>query len=165
MITIDVLKKIRLFHDVDSEMLKLIQPMLKEKKFVKGEHIIQEDTFGDEMYLLCNGSVIVTKELVKGIEGVVSREKVLATLKADYYPTFGENGLLGHGARTANVIAQTDCVICIWTKNDFTAFAEENRDVAYQIMLNIARILSERLHETDNNLVKLATAFYIAVQR
>lgn len=165
MISIEVLGKMRLFHDVPADKLALIQPKLIECKFAKGDYIIREDTFGDQMYLLYSGNVIVTKELVKGIEGVQSKEKILATLKADYYLTFGENGLLGHGARTANVIAQSDCVLYTLSKNDFMDFATTNLQAAYQIMLNIARILSERLHTTDNDLVKLATAFYIAVQR
>ena len=165
MITIENLSKTRLFHDVPPEKLEIIRPKLIEQRFQQGQYIIRENTVGDLMFLLCKGTVIVTKELVKGIEGVSSREKVIATLKADYIPTLGENGLLGHGFRTANVIAQTDCVLYTLSNADYCEFAAANIEAAYQIMRNIARIYSERLHETDNNLVKLATAFYIAVQR
>lgn len=165
MIDAKVLSQIKLFQDVPADKLALIEPLLMRCNYSKGDYIIREDTFGDEMYLLCEGTVIVSKELVKGVADMQSKEKVLATLKADYYPTFGENGLLGHGARTANVIAQTDCVLCVLSKADFYSFASQNLEAAYTIMLNIARILSARLHDTDNNLVKLATAFYIAVQR
>ena len=139
--------------------------MLVEQRYEKGAYIIEEDTFGDQMYLLCEGTVIVTKELVKGIDCGASKEKVLATLRSKIFPTFGENGLLGHGARTANVIAQTDCIIYTLTNHEYSSFARNHIEAAYQIMTNIAKILSDRLHDTDNNLVKLATAFYIAVQR
>jgi hypothetical protein len=47
---------------------------------------------------------------------------------------------------------------------EFDRFAEENTKAAYHIMKNIAEVLSQRLNTTDENLVKLATALYIAVQ-
>ncbi len=165
MITVETLQKIRLFHGVPEEHLLAIKDMLKSQTFVKGDTIIRENTINDEMFILTEGKVIVTKELIKIADAVESREKVLATLDAAIYPTFGENGLLGDAPRTANVIANSDCTIYILNKADFERFATQYLPSAYLIMINIASTLSQRLHDTDINLVKLATAFYIAVQR
>jgi CRP-like cAMP-binding protein len=165
MINLELLRKIRLFQGLETEQLKAISPLLKKEFVPKGHYLVQENTFGEILYILCDGTVKVTKELIKGIDDVGIKEKVLATLTSDILPTFGESGLLVHVVRTANVIAHTDCTVCTLSKSDFNDFAEKNSPAGYLIMKNIACILSERLYETDDNLVKLATAFYIAVQR
>ncbi|PKN79775.1 MAG: cyclic nucleotide-binding domain-containing protein [Candidatus Cloacimonetes bacterium HGW-Cloacimonetes-1] len=165
MITVETLEKIRLFNGVPEEHLVAIKDMLRSQTFAKGDTIILENTNSDEMFILTEGKVIVTKELIKIAETVESREKVLATLSSDIFPTFGENGLLGSAPRTANVIANSDCTIYILNKTDYERFADQYLSSAYKIMINIASTLSQRLHDTDINLVKLATAFYIAVQR
>ncbi len=165
MIELDLLPKIRLFQGLDKEQLKAIRSLLKKDFVPKGQYLVKENTYGETLYILCEGKVKVTKELIKGIDNAGVKEKVLATLSSDLLPTFGESGLLVHVVRTANVIAHTDCTVCTLSKEDFNDFAEKNYAAGYLIMKNIACILSERLYETDDNLVKLATAFYISVQR
>jgi CRP-like cAMP-binding protein len=47
--------------------------------------------------------------------------KGFSKLEGDSFPTFGENGVLGNGPRTANIIATTDCELYTLTKTDFEA--------------------------------------------
>lgn len=165
MIDEKTLKRIRLFHELSELELKALLPRLKPASYTKGACILREESFGDQIFILVKGRVRVSKDLVKGFdEDVASTEKVLATLKADSLPTFGENGILGKAARNANVTAAEDCLLYTLNKADFDAFAQEHARAAYHIMHNLAQILSERLNATDENLVKLATALYIAVQ-
>ena len=165
MIDIKTLKKVRIFTGLDDVQLRLLPPILKLCQFKKGEYILRDDTSGDTFFLLVEGKVRVTKELVKGIGESSNGEKVLASLDAELLPTFGENGILGHAPRTANVIAFSDCDLYSLSKADFDTIAEVDCSVAYHITMNIAQVLSDRLKSTDDNLVKLATALYIAVQR
>jgi len=165
MIDIALLQKVRIFSGLYPQQMQLLQSILKEARFPKGDYILKEDSLGDTIYLLTEGKVKVTKELVKGIDENKSGDKVLASLEASLLPTFGENGILGHAPRTANVIAATDCLLYYITKQDFDLLATKDVNAAYQITLNIAQVLSDRLHSTDENLVKLATALYIAVQQ
>lgn len=166
MLELDVLKRISLFNGLNEAQLRSLQPYLKRAMFAKPSYILRENTVGDQIFILVEGTVIVTKDLVKGFEeDQASTEKVLVTLKGEVLPTFGENGILGHAPRTANVIAQTDCVLYTLSKTDFEHYASSNIQAAYIVMLNTARVLSQRLSTTDENLVKLATALYIAVQQ
>ena len=165
MIELETLAKIPLFYDVNSESLAYLQPRFKQLLVNKGTVIIKENTEGDQIYILVKGIVQVTKDLVKGFdEDQLLTEKVLAKLSADSLPTFGENGVLGNGTRMANIIALSDCELYTLSKADFDNFAEYNYQAGYIVMKNIARKLSESLKDTDENLVKLATALYIAVQ-
>ena len=165
MIDVELLKKVPLFHGLNEAQLRILQPHLKESSFAMGECIVREHTTGDLMYMLVNGTAVVTKDLVMGFDDDrASTEKVLSTLISDNLPTFGENGILGHAPRTANVIAQTPCTLYTLSKTDFESFAAQDYHAGYLVMLNIARVISMRLSATDTNVVKLATALYIAAQ-
>ncbi len=166
MIDLNILQKVPLFKGLSQQHLESLQPLLQPLKVSKGHYVLKENTFGDQIYLLVEGCVIVTKDLVRGFEeDHASTEKVLATLCGDLLPTFGENGVLGHAARTANIIAQKDSLLYTLSKAEFDSFAADNHLAAYIVMTNIAKKLSENLQATDANLVKLATALYIAVQQ
>lgn len=164
-ISLDILQKIRLFHGLQIYQLELISHLMQPLTIPQGEYIIREQTTGDKIYMLMQGTVRVTKELVKGIDDQDAGEKQLATLDCAYCPTFGENGLLGKNIRSANVIASTECQLYTLAQADFEVFAKEHPAIAYLIMKNIASVLSERLINTDDNVVKLATALFIAVSR
>lgn len=166
MLKLETLSKVPLFSGLNEAQLGFLQPLFRSLKVSKGHYILKENTFGDQFYLLVEGCVQVTKDLVKGFdEDQASTEKVLATLCSDALPTFGENGVLGQGARIANIIAQKDCLLYTLSKADFDSFAKANYQGAYIVMKNIAMKISETLKSTDDNLVKLATALYIAVQQ
>ncbi len=161
----DDLRKIRIFHNLTDTQIEQVRLLLEPLNITKGEYIIHEQTTGNHIFVLMQGTVKVTKELIKGIDTQEAGDKMLATLTADCCPTFGENGLLGENLRSANVIAVTDCELYTLSQKDFNQFAIKNPDIAFKIMTNIASVLSERLISTDENLVKLATALYIAVSR
>lgn len=166
MIDVTILKRIPLFAGLEVYQLETLRGYLRREEYQKGNYILREQTTGDLMYLLVDGEAVVTKDLVMGFEqDQASTEKVLHTLKSDKLPTFGENGILGHAPRNANVIAQSDCVVYTLSKTDFDDFAVSDYKGAYFLMLNIARVISMRLNLTDVNVVKLATALYIAAQK
>jgi CRP-like cAMP-binding protein len=163
--TFDDIRKIRLFNDLTDKQIELVSLLLESVTVAKGQYIIKEQTLGDQMFILMQGTVRVTKELVKGIEDQEAGEKTLATLTSECCPTFGETGLLGENIRSANVIAVTDCQLYTLCQKDFEDFATQNPELAFKIMRNIASVLSDRLISTDENLVKLATALFISVSR
>lgn len=165
MIDLEILAKVPLLKELSSEHLSLLQPLFKQLNVKQGTYVLRENTSGDQFYLLTKGTIQVTKDLVQGFEEDQDlTEKVLTTIQGKDLPTFGENGVLGHGARTANIIAVTDCTLFTLSKADFESFAQQNYQAAYLFMTSIARKISLNLKFTDENLVKLATALYIAVQ-
>ncbi len=165
MIELSILQQVPLLSGLSTQHLIALQPLLKELRVSRGTYILKENTSGDQFYLLTDGCVQVTKDLVKGFdEDTETTEKVLATLCGKDLPTFGENGVLGQGERIANIIATTDSVLWTLSKQDFEGFAKQNYEAAYIFMTNIARKISLNLKSTDDNLVKLATALYIVAQ-
>ncbi|MBM4399416.1 MAG: cyclic nucleotide-binding domain-containing protein [Candidatus Cloacimonetes bacterium] len=161
----DDFRKVRLFQDLTDKQIELVSLLLEPLHITKGQYIIKEQTLGDHIFILMDGTVRVTKELVKGVDDQETGEKTLATITSALFPTFGETGLLGESLRSANVIAVSDCQLYTLSQKDFDHFTKDNPEIALKIMRNIASVLSDRLIDTDENLVKLATALYISVSR
>jgi CRP-like cAMP-binding protein len=78
-------------------------------------------------------------------------------------PSFGENGLITNGLRTANVIAAEDCTVFELSGDNFNKIVQKDIYTGYQIVRNISSIVCKRLEDTDKNVVKLATALFLAV--
>jgi CRP-like cAMP-binding protein len=66
--------------------------------------------------------------------------------------------------RTATIKAVTDCIFYEIKKDDFLRLAREDYKLGYQILLNLARIVSARLRKADEDTIKLTTALSIILK-
>lgn len=156
------LENFNLFAGLDNDDIALIEKEMKIVKVKDGDYIIREGELKNNLYLLANGTVCVTKKLTLNI-GEVAEDKKLVTLADSQYPVFGEIGLLGKKKRTASVIANSDCVLFELTETSFKKIVKQNYKMGFLIMQNLANIIASRLEKTDNNVVKLATALSLTV--
>ena len=107
--------------------------------FDPGTVIVKEGTVGQHMYIILNGSARVTKT---GRGGAVE----LAILEpAD---SFGEMALVDNEARSATVIADTDCVLVRLNDQMINAKPE----IGLKVFRNIAKVVSTRLRAADEYL-------------
>ncbi len=156
--------KTRIFKSLDKDQLEVVEAYLEPKQYVSGDLIIEENTEGSRLYILTSGKVFITKNLVMDIlDNHNAEAKRLATLTGDFMPSFGENGLITNGLRTANVIAGEDCTVFELSGENFEEIVSNNVNIGYKIVRNIADIVCGRLEQTDKNVVKLATALYLSV--
>jgi CRP/FNR family transcriptional regulator, cyclic AMP receptor protein len=162
---IPTLSQVQVFEGLNEKQLNLVSGFLKEISFAEREFIVRENTDGDAMYILIEGTARVTKKLIMDFQGLESENKNLATYQAEDLPSFGENGLVGNGKRNANVQAITKCKLLQFTKQDFDEIAKLDIQTAFLILKNIALIITGRLDRTDKNVVKLATALSLSVGR
>jgi CRP-like cAMP-binding protein len=164
MIAMPDFSKTLIFKGLTNQQLLLIQEYLEINSYAKGEVIIEENTQGSRLYVLTSGMVAVTKNLVMDIlDSQETEAKRLATLNGKDMPSFGENGLITNGLRTANVIAAEDCTVFELSGDNFNKIVQKDIYTGYQIVRNISSIVCKRLEDTDKNVVKLATALFLAV--
>jgi len=164
MSTMPDFSKTLIFKDFSAEQLKLVEEYLELNHYQKSEVIIEENSKGSRLYVLTSGKVSVTKNLVMDIlDNHDTEAKRLATLDGKDLPSFGENGLILNGLRTANVIANEDCTVYELSGENFNLIVEKDIKTGYQIVRNISSIVCKRLEDTDKNVVKLATALFLAV--
>jgi CRP/FNR family cyclic AMP-dependent transcriptional regulator len=147
--------------------LQKIESILQKRRYKVGEDITCEGEYGDELFLLLQGKVEVSKllTLMVGRGDIDTRDKSLVQLRAEDAPYFGEMALLRENAiRSATVKALEESVVGIIKHKDLVALSESDIELGYRLMKNIAQMLAERLEKTNQDILKLTTAFSLALQ-
>ena len=67
--------------------------------------------------------------------------------------------------RSASVKAITECQLCQLMKDDLFSICDQNTDIGYKVMKNLSKILSKKVSETNQNVLKLTTAFSLVLER
>lgn len=161
------LSRFPILQGLNDSQLHKVREIVREKKTAAGEMITKEGEHGDTLFLLLAGSVEVSKSLTlhMGREGLDTRDKSLTVLRADEAPYFGEMALLREDSRrTASVKAVEVCVLGIIHRQDFIALCEKDVALGYRLLLNIAKTLVGRLEKMNQDILKLTTAFSLALK-
>jgi len=162
------LKKFTIFSDLTDDELNHFSDALKEVKMEKGQQFITEGEEGDCIYLLLEGEVQINQALTLSMNKSESdnREKAILKLSSDINPLFGEMSMFNDGdRRTANVRAETACVLVKLDKSDLYNICEKNPNIGFKVMRNLGRIISGNLVKANQNVLKLTTAFSLILER
>jgi CRP-like cAMP-binding protein len=138
------LRQARLFDMLSPSELDAVAELSKPCRFGAGEVIFQEGEAGDSLFVISSGEVDVLRLDENG------KEKLLATLSAP--EIFGEMSLIDKEARSATVRARGECTALRLTAENFNSFRKNSRDGFTFVIMNIARLLSGRLRETNAKL-------------
>lgn len=111
--------------------------------YPSGEYIFREGELGTEMFIIQEGTVVISKVL-GGTAHVMSTFE-----KGDF---FGEMAVLEHLPRTADAIASTDVRLIPINGSRFDEMLRRNPEIAVRII----RKYSQRLREANALLEKLA---------
>lgn len=162
------LEKYSIFAHLTEEELHLFQGSFKEITVPEGTEFIKEGDVGDSIYLLLNGTVEITQNLTLPLSksGGDTREKAIIKLSSDLRPLFGEMSLFNENdRRTATVRAITECSLAKLMKKDLFAICDAHPDLGYKVMQNLCQILCTNLVKANQNVLKLTTAFSLALER
>lgn len=164
-IPIRKLSEFPLFRGLDDDELSLLAKIMRTDEAEPGTHIITEHEYGDELYLLEDGVVDVSKTLtiITTRNEFGTQERSFIRLTGADHCYFGEMALLGNSERSATVKAVTRCLIYVIRDTDFRTLCETNPRIGYIVLGNIAVILSEYLRKANNDILKLTTALSLAL--
>jgi len=126
------LKEVSLFKNISSERLAKIATITKEVEFQRQDKIINEGDEGDSLFIIVDGTVSILK----------GKEKITELGPKDF---FGEMAILDSEPRSATVIANTDIVCLMISREDFTEILIDE----HEIMLAIIKSLVHRLRQTN----------------
>lgn len=137
----------RLRHNVLTETLtdaefSAFRSEFVEHHFAPGEIILEDESEGDELHLMVEGRVRITKASGKG------PETLLALLHAGDF--FGELELIDGRQRAARVSAVEECVTFAIRRNAFERLLRGNTALAYRLL----QVLSIRLRTVDHHFVR-----------
>ncbi|MFA6457142.1 MAG: cyclic nucleotide-binding domain-containing protein [Bacteroidota bacterium] len=165
---IEFLEKIPLFIGLPKGKMEQVRSIMNIRTVTEGSYIIRENERGDELFILLDGEVEVSRTLLLKVSGagMDHRDKMLNKLTANDYAFFGEMGLFDEKSeRSASVIAKTPCSVAVLERDAFFHLTENDKEIGYVILKNILKIVSDRLDKTTKDVLKLTTALSLALER
>jgi len=168
MIDKNKLEGFKIFRGLNDEQLGEVCEKFVERSYNQDEIIFSEGDVGTSLFLLLEGEVEITQALTLDIDHseIDNREKSLTRLEASSKTFFGEVGLIeADGVRTATVRTASKSLIARLSKMDFNDLAEKDPVLGTKLLKNIAVVLCQRLRTTNENVLKITTAFSLALSR
>jgi CRP/FNR family cyclic AMP-dependent transcriptional regulator len=142
------LQKIDLFSGLKPDALELIAKVAAEESHALGTKIFQHGDAGDKLYLILEGKVRISRD-VPGMG-----EEALAVLGPGQ--VFGEMALLDEAPRSADARVHERCRLLVIAKDGFDDLLFLHKDLAYEVLWSVVRMLVGRLRETTNKLTFLS---------
>lgn len=137
------LKRIPLFSGVHGEGLKRISDAVWEKKLKAGELVFAESDFGEEMYLVYSGKIVIFQDMAGKVEP-------LEVVEPGGY--FGEMAIIDELPRSKSARAMEDSTLLVLHKNDFRTAVYDYPDIAFAVFKDFSR----RLRRVDERIRSLA---------
>ena len=131
-VSVEELSKFKIFNGVPRDKLKRVADLVHIDRVNQGNLIIEDGTTGDTIYLLLEGEVEITKDLVLKVSkyNVNERSKILNLYSAKHGLVFGEIALLDENSkRSATVIARTACTLGVILIKDFLKLTEDEIEI------------------------------------
>lgn len=160
-----VLKKISLFKELEETRLEEVASICRKKSYREGAVVIREGEPGDEMYVVMEGEVGISRRIDTELPGGkrISFEKKLAVLGPGSY--FGEVAVLENEVRSATVRAESAIKTLVIKKDRIQELMEKDPVLGFRVLQAMSRVLCARLRKADTDITKLLTAFAMAVRR
>lgn len=146
-----LLEKAVMFRGLSPGQLQSVLRIAAVKQF--GEHsvIFKEGDKGDELYLIVSGKVRITRQYPLG------GDETLAELEEGQ--AFGEMAVIGDDVvRSATARAAPKCEVLILKRQPFRQLLHDDRDLAYPILWNVLKQISERLRATNEKVMMFLAA-------
>ena len=147
---IDQLARVELFSGLKPQGIELIAKVSTEETHAVGTKIFQHGDAGDKLYLILEGKVRISRE-VPGMG-----EEALAVLGPGQ--VFGEMALLDESARSADARVHERCRVLAIPKDGFDDLLFLHKDLAYEVLWSMVRMLVGRLRETNDKLTFLSVS-------
>jgi CRP-like cAMP-binding protein len=164
---LDFFKHVSLFHGLNEAQIKKIMVLMTISENKKGEMITREGEKGDTMFILLKGEVEISKSLVLAplSDELAVKEKALIRLSEKQHAFFGEMALfLENPERSASIRVIQSCTLAVIQKKELLMVLDKDPLIGSVIYKNIAIELTNRLIKSNRDILKLTTAFSLALE-
>jgi CRP-like cAMP-binding protein len=143
----NIIRGAPLFNDLYDDEIDIVLKECNVLQLSPGEKVFNEGDVGEDIYLILRGKV----NIVKG-------EILIAELqKADL---FGEMIIVYEGTRSTSAFAQTHTDLLIVNYQSVMKMYDKNPRAMSIMMLNLARLLAERLKKSNITVRELKTQLF-----
>jgi len=162
-----IFKKVLLFKGLSDEQLRKIIGIMHLKDIKNNELITREGANDDSLFILLKGEVEISKSVFMLFWGeeMGHQEKSLIHLSEKDYAFFGEMALFeDEPQRSASIKALKPCTLAVIEKTDLLKILNKDAAIGSIIYKNIATELTRRLVKANKDVMKLTTAFSLALE-
>jgi CRP-like cAMP-binding protein len=159
------LARIALFNGLTESEITAVAQMMRTREFDTGAVIIHEGEIGGEMFVLLSGDIEITKRMtLYSSGGTDQKDKSLIRLKASDNIFFGEMSMFGQEERSATVTALTKVTLGVLTREQVNILSEKDPALGFHIFYNIGSKIASNLRRANKDILKLTTAFCLALE-
>lgn len=139
-----MLRRVKILSEMNDQQLGRFVQFMEVQQVQQFKEIVKQGDHGDAMFLVLEGEVRV-RLMIAG------KETTLATLSAGEF--FGEFSLFDQGPRSADVVANNDCVLLKVSADKFVKLTADVPELATPFLLAICKTLAGRMR-ADNKRYK-----------
>ena len=136
------LRRVRIFQGVAEPDLLALAERLRERKLRKGQVLFREGDAGEEMFLVRQGTILISKAVTGRVEQVLARIG-----EGDF---FGEMSLLGRAPRSATVQADTDALLLVLDRDNLQRLIDMSPRAAAAFFQALVHVFIERLRASGD---------------
>lgn len=133
------LRQLSLFATLSPSELRVVDALLHERTYLKGEIVFDEGEEGQALHVIIAGRVLICRQGEPNA-GLIS--EIGAGV------VFGELALLDNLPRSAQARAAEDCVLASLSRGDFKSLLDTHAVIASKIALQLASQLGRHLRES-----------------
>ena len=135
---LSTLRQLPLFATLSRLELNVVDGLLHERSYLKGEIIFDEAEEGQALYIIISGRVLICKQ---------GEPEAGRIIEIDAGFVFGELALLDNEPRARQARAAEDSVLASLSRSDFESLLDTHAVIASKIALQLARQLGRQLRE------------------
>lgn len=140
---IGFLRRVLLFRDVEEPVLLALWPGFRERRLKKGDVLFRAGDPGEELFLIKDGSIVVSKPVTGRVEQVLSR---LGSGEA-----FGEMSLFGdERRRSATCQAEIDSLLYSLDRDSLNRFVAGSPLAAAKFFQQMVQVAFKRLRDSSD---------------
>ncbi|HEX9746978.1 MAG TPA: cyclic nucleotide-binding domain-containing protein [Methylomirabilota bacterium] len=140
---IGFLRRVLYFKDVEEAVLLALWPSFRERRLKKGDVLFRAGDAGEELYLIRDGSIVVSKPVTGRVEQVLSR---LASGEV-----FGEMSVFGdERRRSATCQAEIDTMLYSLDRDSLNRFVAGSPLAAAKFFQQMAQVAFKRLRDSSD---------------
>ena len=146
---ISMLKQTDVFYGLTETQLEMIAALCSEVTLEGEEIIFEENSTGDEMYVIVSGRVdiLVDPALVRPTS---TEDSLMTIVTLERGQTFGEIALVDQGRRSASArCTPKGARLLIIPRDRLISLCDTYPDLGYRLMRNIATDLAFKIRGTD----------------
>lgn len=140
---IGFLRRVLYFKDVEEAVLLALWPSFRERRLKKGDVLFRAGDPGEELYLIRDGSIVVSKPVTGRVEQVLTR---LASGEV-----FGEMSVFGdERRRSATCQAEIDTMLYSLDRDSLNRFVAGSPLAAAKFFQQMAQVAFKRLRDSSD---------------